>query len=149
MSRLTLGDDEYDADLLLREDFHHLDRWWAGEDHGRFSAEGGGLRGEWLRASPSLFLRQPVEGDYLWTLRATRLEPDAAFVERFRASKHGRGADPAGSYNFNFWLRAGAPDGGDFLQAYPTKLGTGANGMGDDYWRSLYCTVVRGRASNR
>ena len=70
-----------------------------------------------------------------------------------RKPPHAKGADPARqgdavaspavTYNFNFWLRAASPDGGDFLAAYPSKLGTGWNGMGDDYWRSLYTTIVR------
>ena len=141
--RLTIGGDTYGVQLALQEDFETLERWHAPEQYGLWTAQGGGLRGEWLDRSPSLFLRQSVEGDYLWTIDATRLEPDGEFLQRFAASRHGRGADPAVTYNFNFWLRADTPDAGDFFQAYPAKLGTGWNGMGDDYWRSLYCTVVR------
>jgi len=146
---LRLGGDEFRAELEIEEDFGDLSRWTALEDHGRWDVRGGGLVGEWLEASPSLFLSEPVEGDYLWTIRAGRVRPGADFLERFEASKHGRGTDPFCNYNFNFWLRADTPGvpgeagGAGFLEEYPKRLGTGWNGMGDDHWRSLYATVVR------
>lgn len=60
---------------------------------------------------------------------------------------------PQTLYNVNFWLRADVPvadeqDGGDFLSAYSRHLGSGWNGMGDDHWRSYFCTVVRHGESN-
>lgn len=140
---ITLGGDTYAVAPLLAERFENLDRWTALESDGRWTADAGGVVGEWVRNSPSLFLRQRITGPYLWQVRVTRLPTDAAFLERFRASKHTAGAEPADFYNFNFWLRAAAPDGGDFLHQYPLHLGSGWNGMGDDHWRSLFCTVVR------
>jgi hypothetical protein len=97
--------------------------------------------GEWLKESPSIFLNDPVEGDYLWQITATRLEGDADFAQRFAATKWGAGIEPRRLYNFNFWLRAADPAGGDFLGAYPKHLHTGPNGMGDDYWNSYFITV--------
>lgn len=140
---ITLGDDTYNVSQLLSERFDNLDRWVTLESDGDWQSSAGGVIGEWVRNSPSLFLRQKITGPYLWQVRATRLATDAAFEARFRESKHAQGADPADFYNFNFWLRASAPDGGDFIQQYPLHLGTGWNGMGDDYWHSLFCTVVR------
>jgi hypothetical protein len=148
MGTITVGRDAYEVELELDEPFTDLARWTARENHGRWRAGPDGLVGEWLSDSPSLFLNRPIAGDYLWQVRATRLPPSHDFNTRFQASKHSKGEDPALKYNFNFWLRAATPDGGDFLAAYPSKLGTGWNGMGDDYWRSYFTTVVRDPKDN-
>jgi hypothetical protein len=139
---IRLGNDVYQAAPLLSERFENLDRWIALEADGIWQAEDGGVVGEWVRNSPSLFLRQKIRGPYLWQVRVTRLRTDAAFGERFAESKHTQGGTPDRFYNFNFWLRADSRTG-EFLQQYPSHLGTGWNGMGDDYWHSLFCTVVR------
>jgi hypothetical protein len=139
---IAVGDDQYVVRPLLREDFEDLSRWRQMEEHGRWRVEAGGLIGEWVSDSPSLFLRQRIEGDFIWQVRATRVAPDEAFLRRFSANHHAAGAEALHKYNFNFWLRANTPDGEDFLEAYPRKLGTGWNGMGDDYWNSLFTTVV-------
>jgi hypothetical protein len=140
---ITLAGDTYRISPLLSETFKDLDRWIALDPDGRWHAGDGGVTGEWIRNSPSLFLRQQIAGPYLWQVRVTRLRTNASFLERFGASKHTQGASPEAFYNFNFWLRADAPGGGDFLRQYPLHLGTGWNGMGDDHWQSLFCTVVR------
>ena len=147
-STVRIGDDEYRVRRVFAEELASLDHWVQLDGYGRWSAHDGSFSGEWLSHSPSLFFREKIVGDYLWQTTVTRLRPDQAFVQRFLASKWGKGKDPLSMYNFNFWLRARAPDGGDFLQQYPTKLGTGWNGMGDDYWHSLYTTVVRSEEHN-
>lgn len=146
---LKLGDDAYSVRLELAEDFHDLERWLPAEADGRWTASADGMTGEWLRNSPSIFLREKVHGDYLWQIKARRIQPDPAFLERHEASNHGRGKDPVQRYNFNFWLRADTPDGKDFFETYTEKLGTGWNGMGDDYWNSFYVTVVRDSQGSR
>lgn len=140
--RITLGTDEFSGSPIFEESFHDLQRWTALESHGRWSAGPEGLHAEWLDQSPSLFLKEPVRGDFLWQTQLSRVPPSGEFLTRFRASKHTVGADPLHFYNFNFWLRAGAPPGEEFLSAYPRYLGTGWNGMGDDHWHSLFTTVV-------
>ena len=141
---MNLGGEDYEVSLELEAELADLSRWRALEPHGRWTAEDGGIVGEWLEKSPSIFFDENISGDYVWQVAATRLEPDAAFIRRFDESKWGRGQDPARTYNFNFWLRADSPDGGDFLRQYPAKLGTGWNGMGDDFWLSYFNTVVWG-----
>ena len=84
------------------------------------------------RRQPSLFLKQRIDGDYLWQITAERVAPDDQALRLFRNSKHWANADPLTKYNFNFWLRVDSPDSGDFFQQYSQKLGTGWNGMGDD-----------------
>jgi hypothetical protein len=123
-------------------------QWLARESDGAWQWRGEALTGEWLRNSPSLFYRRRITTPYLWQVRVTRLKPDADFERRFAGNKHAQGATPEQFYNFNFWLRADSPDGGDFLEQYPAHLGTGWNGMGDEHWRSLYCTVVHQPARN-
>ncbi len=146
---LVLGGDPYRVRPWLHAELADLRRWRQLENHGRWQAVPGGMIGEWLSHSPSLFFDQPIIGDYLWQVRVTRLKPDAAFVQRFEANnRHTQGCNPDGKYNFNFWLRADSPDDEGFLAAYPRHLGTGWNGMGDDYWRSLFTTVVWNPDSN-
>jgi hypothetical protein len=139
---IRLGDDQYQAATLLSERFENLDRWIAPESDGAWTVESGGVVGEWVRNSPSLFLRQKIRGPYLWQVRVTRLRTDGAFAARFAKSKHTAGATAETFYNFNFWLRATSSTG-EFLEEYPLHLGTGWNGMGDDHWHSLFCTLVR------
>src|ERR1017187_8035533 len=79
---------------FLSEDFADLKRWQTAEDNGHWTPGKEGLVGEWLKASPSIFLKDPIEGDYLWQITATRLEPSADFVKRFAASKQGVGSQP-------------------------------------------------------
>lgn len=141
---VRVGDDEYRVRLALVEDFQTLDRWRQVEEHGRWRVEHKALIGEWLEKSPSLFLKKKIEGDYLWQIKTTRVRPDQAFRRRFASSTHGRGHEPERMYNFNFWLRADSPNAEDFFRMYSRKLGTGWNGMGDDYWNSLYTTIVWG-----
>lgn len=133
---------------FLSEDFADLKRWQTAEDNGRWTPGKDGLVGEWLKASPSIFLKDPIEGDYLWQITATRLQPSADFVKRFAASKQGAGSQPRTRYNFNFWLRVADPAGEDFFKTYPKHLGTGWNGMGDDYWHSYFVTVVHKPGDN-
>lgn len=145
---MQIGGDEYQVRLVLEEDFRDLHRWVRLDDFGRWTVDGTGLVGEWLEKSPSIFLKEKIHGPYLWQIRVTRLAPNDAFLKRFQDSKWGQGHDPLHMYNFNFWLRADDPEGGDFFERYPEKLGTGWNGMGDDYWNSFYTTVVWGTENN-
>ncbi len=142
MQQIIFENATYRVEPFLSENFSDLKRWRTAEDHGRWAPGKDGLVGEWLKASPSIFLKDPIEGDYLWQITATRLQPGPEFVQRYAASKHGAGYQPRTRYNFNFWLRASDPAGEDFFAAYPKHLGTAWNGMGDDYWNSYYVTVV-------
>lgn len=153
-----VGGDRYPVRPWLGEELADLRRWRQLDRHGRWRAavaspaSPGGIVGEWISDSPSLFFDQRIDGDYIWQVRATRLRPtetssDGAFLQRFHACKHARGCDPLFKYNFNFWLRVDTPDAGaaeaeDFWRAYPRQLGHGWNGMGDDHWQSLFNTVV-------
>jgi hypothetical protein len=143
MPTIRIGEHTYSVSAPS-QDLSDLVRWRALESDGLWTACEDGFTGEWVRNSPSLFFSEKIAGDYLWRTKVTRLEPGAAFTERFSASKFGAGKKPDELYNFNFWLRADAPPGEDFFGTYPTKLGSGWNGMGDDYWRSYFTTVVRG-----
>ncbi len=134
--------------LILDERFHDLSHWQQVDSHGKWLATADGLVGEWLEASPSLFLKQPISGDFILSVQAARMRPGDAFMQRFKSSKHSQTAKPESLYNFNFWLRAEAPDGGDFIAEYPGKLGSGWNGMGDDHWQSYFTTVVRNETEN-
>jgi hypothetical protein len=142
MSSLTLGSDTFAVEPLLQENFSDLQRWITLENHGLWTPGANGLTAEWIEKSPSLFLKQKIDGDFLWRTKLSRVPPNAEFLTRFHASKHAAGADPAMFYNFNFWLRAEAPAGEEFLRDYPKHLGTGWNGMGDDHWKSLFTTIV-------
>jgi hypothetical protein len=141
---MKIADDHYDVQPAWNEEFNDLSRWRTLDQDGRWIAQNGSLVGEWIRKSPSLFFNEKIHGDYLWQMTATRLGPDEEFIRRFSATKWGAGVDPRALYNFNFWLRVNDPQGGDFFAEYPQKLGTGWNGMGDDYWKSLFTTIVRG-----
>lgn len=149
ISCIRLGDDEYRIRLMLAEDFNTLDRWRRADSNGLWTVRDHGLVGEWFEASPSIFLKDKIEGDYLWQITATRIQPEPPFLKRHEASTHGQGKDPAQRYNFNFWLRADTPDGEEFFGAYTRKLGTGWNGMGDDHWTSLFVTIVRASEGSR
>jgi len=142
MQTLHIGNDQFHGELALHETFADLNRWIAFESHGRWTPGKDGLLAEFLEKSPSLFLKEKISGDYLWQTRLERVAPSAELLECFRTSKHANGADPAWFYNFNFWLRADAPPGETFFEAYPKYLGSGWNGMGDDHWHSLFNTVV-------
>jgi hypothetical protein len=144
MTTKTVGGHTYQVEPLLAETFENLERWVTLEQDGKWEVKAGGLEGEWLQQSPSLFLKEKISGDYLWEVDVTRLETDAAFLERYKASKWGKTCEPREQYNFNFWLRADAPPGspGDFFSEYPKYLKTGWNGMGDDHWHSYFTTVV-------
>lgn len=144
---LDIGGDRYAVRPWLGDELADLARWRQLDDYGAWrslpaTAPYPGIVGEWIEESPSLFFNQRIEGDYLWQVRATRLRTDDAFHRRFARHKDTAGVEPAGKYNFNFWLRVDSPDGEDFWQAYPRHLGQGWNGMGDDHWNALYNTVV-------
>jgi hypothetical protein len=143
MNTKTVGNHTYQVEPLLVENFENLERWVTLEQDGKWEVKNGGLEGEWLQASPSIFLKEKITGDYLWEVEVTRLETDAAFLERYTATKWGKW-DPREQYNFNFWLRADVPPNspGDFFSEYPKYLKTGWNGMGDDHWHSYFTTVV-------
>jgi hypothetical protein len=143
METKQLGGESYQLEPLLTENFANLDRWTALEQDGKWEVKNGGVEGEWLRQSPSLFFKQKIAGDYVWEIEATRLPTDEAFLGRYKATKWGT-CDPREQYNFNFWLRADVPPGspGDFFEEYPKYLKTGWNGMGDDHWHSYFNTVV-------
>ncbi|MBA3709390.1 MAG: hypothetical protein H0W83_11310 [Planctomycetes bacterium] len=143
--QMLLGDDAYQVGPSRVGGYADPALWRVADGDGRWSFADGAISGEWLQRSPSLFLKSEVHGDFIWRMRVRLLAPDPAFVARFRTSAWGSGGrDPADTYNFNFWLCAGSPDGGDFLEQYLGQLGSGANGMGDDHWRSYFSTVVRG-----
>jgi len=140
---MMLGGEKLRVRLELEEELADLSHWRCLDEFGKWTAEAGGIVGEWVERSPSIFFDGKIESDFLWQVTAAREKPDEDFVRRFTASKWGGGVDPAFKYNFNFWLRADSPSGGDFFGEYPAKLGTGWNGMGDDHWRSYFTTVVR------
>jgi hypothetical protein len=148
MEQIQFDDAAYSVRPLLIEDFANLDRWQTAEHWGRWRPGQQGLVGEWLEVSPSIFLKEPIAGDYLWQISVTRLPPIADFLARFGASKHAVGREARTMYNFNFWLRAADPTGEDFFAAYPKHLKTGWNGMGDDYWNSYFVTVVHNPDGN-
>ncbi|MCL2647031.1 MAG: hypothetical protein FWD61_08495 [Phycisphaerales bacterium] len=138
-----LGNDSYKVELAIEENFANLDRWAIRDEMGKWLVNNGGVEGEWLSGSPSIFLKEKIKGDFAWEITATRLPHDQALTDRFHATKHG--ADGKGldsKYNFNFWIRADAPPGGNFLEDYPRYLKTGWNGMGDDHWHSYFNTIV-------
>jgi hypothetical protein len=141
---VRLDQDEYRIAPAAPVDWSAAERWIAADGDGRWDFVDGGIEGEWLRRSPSLFLRERIEGDAMWRMRVTRLPTGADFATRYRGLGWAAAdPDPANAYNLNFWLRASAADGGDLLASYADHLGTGANGMGDERWRSWFCTVVR------
>jgi hypothetical protein len=146
--QISIAGESIPAQLILRENFHDLNRWQPVDNDGAWTPGRAGLRAEWRRNSPSLFLKQPISGDYFWTIRVARLAPGGEFLRAFGESKHAKGDDPATFYNFNFWLRAASPDGGDFFAQYPQKMGSGWNGMGDDFWHSYFNTVVRNKSAD-
>ncbi len=139
---IHVGKDAYVGDLLYEDEFHDLANWRQLERDGVWEADPRGVTGRWVRNSPSLFFGRRIEGDYLWQTSVRRLRPTDDELERMRRHTHWQNADALHKYNYNFWIRADDPSGGDFLEVYPTKLGTGWNGMGDDYWNSLFSTVV-------
>src|ERR1035437_616287 len=139
----TLGEQTYKIEPLLTENFDNLDRWVSRDTMGKWEAKNHGVEGEWITGSPSLFLKEKLKGDFIWEITATRLTHDKALTDRFHATKHGDdGKGLESKYNFNFWIRADAPPGENFLEAYPKYLKTGWNGMGDDHWHSYFNTVV-------
>jgi hypothetical protein len=144
MESVRLGGDTYDVGESEPGGYARADLWQAGDAHGRWTFTDAGIVGEWIDGSPSLFLKQELVGDVLLTMRIRRMRPDPACRERILATKWGPRLDLDHHYNVNFWLRARAPDDGDFLAQYPQRLGTGANGMGDESWRSYFSTIVRG-----
>jgi hypothetical protein len=148
LMNIEVGGEQLQGRLILREDFRDLNRWVQCENDGAWTAGPDGLRAEWQRNSPSLFLREKVAGDIFWRVRVARLAPTPEFLTAFKQSKHTQGSDPLVFYNFNFWLRTDSPDRGDFMAQYPTKLGSGWNGMGDDFWHSYFTTVVRNPTEN-
>jgi hypothetical protein len=180
---MSFDGDSYRLRPLLRDELMDPSRWRAFEQHGRWMFNDGGVTGEWLCDSPSLFFDTKIDRDYVWQVRVTRLPTDAAFLQRFNAYKHAANAidQPERKYNFNFWLRADVPETQagaigesshpcssdaknekhtgqktdpwhpsrtEFFHEYPTRLGTGWNGMGDDHWSSLFQTIVWNPASN-
>jgi hypothetical protein len=144
MQTRQLAGHVYKLEPLLTENFKNLDRWVTLESNAKWEVKNGGVEGEWLQASPSIFLKQKIAGDFLWEVDTTRLATDAAFLARYKATKWGDKWDPETQYNFNFWIRADVPTDapGDFFSEYPKYLKTGWNGMGDDHWHSYFNTVV-------
>jgi hypothetical protein len=141
----TVGAQTYMVEPRLEENFANLDRWVDRDNNGKWEVKNGGVEGEWITGSPSIFLKEKIKGDFVWEITATRLPHDTALTERFHKTKHGLdGGGLESKYNFNFWIRADAPPGEDFFEAYPKYLKTGWNGMGDDHWHSYFNTVVWG-----
>ncbi|MCL2639815.1 MAG: hypothetical protein FWD53_03125 [Phycisphaerales bacterium] len=138
-----LAQDVYNVELALEENFGNLDRWAIRDEMGKWEVKNGGVEGEWITGSPSIFLKEKIKGDFMWEIVATRLQHDQALTDRFHAIKHGKdGKGLDARYNFNFWIRADAPPGQNFLEAYPRYLKTGWNGMGDDHWHAYFNTIV-------